>query len=266
MPELPEIYLFARDMKKELVGKTIASIEVVQPKSLNVPPDLFNQALTGATIRDVTYHGKWVQVETTGGWLLLNLGMGGDILLTPRDTLPDKYRLVFDFDDGTCLVVNFWWFGYVHWAAELADHKMTAKLGPNALDLSLDEFRALLQGRRGAIKPFLLNQARIAGLGNVTVQDPLFRARVHPLRPINTLSDDEVTALYDAIQGTLREVIEQGGSYWERNLYGQRGGWGASFFGVAYKEGEPCPACGTAVEKIKTGSTSGYICPQCQVL
>jgi len=266
MPELPEIYLFARDMKKELVGKTIADIEVLQPKCLNVPPDVFAQALTGATIRDVAYRGKWVMVDTTGGWLLLGLGMGGEMLLVTRDTLPEKYRLVFDFSDGTCLAVNFWWFGYAHWTADLADHRQTAKLGPNALDLSLDEFRALLWGRRGAIKPFLLNQARIAGIGNVTVQDPLFRARIHPMRCINSLSDDEITALYDAIQHTLREAVEHGGSHWEHNLYGQRGAWDMGFFDVGYRESDPCPACGTTIEKIKTGSTSGYICPQCQVL
>jgi formamidopyrimidine-DNA glycosylase len=265
MPELPEIHLFARDMQNELVGKEFAEIEIVQPKSLNISPRLFQSRLRGAIIRAVSYRGKWIQVETSNGWLLLNLGMGGEILLVTPQTMPEKYRLCFGFSDGSCLAVNFWWFGYAHWAADLSDHPMTAKLGPNALDLTLEEFRALLSGRRGAIKPFLLNQARIAGIGNVIVQDPLFRARIHPMRKITNLTDDDVASLYNEIQHSLQEAIQHGGSSWEQNLYGQKGNWGSDFFSVAYRTDKACPACGTSIEKIKTGSTSGYICPQCQV-
>jgi formamidopyrimidine-DNA glycosylase len=224
VPELPEIVVFARDMRKELVCRTIRGIEVLQPKCLNVPVEDFQAALTGTEIRDVTPRGKWLQVETTRGWLLVSLGMGGEILLTDREHLPEKHRLVFDLDDGTCLAINFWWFGYAHYVPDLAAHEMTVRLGPNALDLTLAEFRALLRGRRGAIKPFLLNQKRIAGIGN------------------------------------------HGGSAWELNLYGEKGGWDERFLQVGYREGKPCPRCGTAVEKIKTGSTSGYVCPACQLL
>jgi len=266
MPELPEILIFAQDMQKELTGRTIGGIEIVQPKCLNVSEEEFQTALTGAEIRDVTPRGKWLQVETTRGWLLLNLGMGGEILLTDRDNLPEKYRLVFDLEGGDCLAINFWWFGYAHYAVNLADHKMTAQLGPNALGLTLDEFRELLRGRRGAIKTFLLNQKHIAGIGNVYVQDPLFKAGIHPLRPINTLSDEEVARLWRALRETLQESLDQGGSAWERNLYDEKGKWDESFFLIAYQEKKPCPTCGTTVEKIKTGSTSSYICPACQSL
>jgi formamidopyrimidine-DNA glycosylase len=266
MPEMPEITVLARQMKTELGGKTFTNIEVLQPKCLNVSEEAFVEALTGARLLDVTHRGKWLFVETTQGWLLLNLGMGGEILLTTRGALPEKVRLIFDFDDGTCLAVNFWWFGYAHFAAELGDHASTARLGPNALSLTLAQFRELLRGRRGGIKSFLLNQRRIAGIGNVYVQDPLFKAGIHPLRPINTLDDDEVTALWQAIQETLQESIDLGGSAWERDLHGEKGRWDGSFFLVAYREGEPCPACGTPVEKIKTGSTSSFICPRCQPL
>jgi formamidopyrimidine-DNA glycosylase len=266
MPELPEITVFARDMRKELVGRTIGGIEVLQPKCLNVPVEDFRAAVTGAEIRDVAPRGKWLQVEIMRGWLLLNLGMGGEILLTDQDNLPEKHRLIFDLDDDTCLAINFWWFGYVRYVPDLAAHTMTVGLGPNALDLTLDQFRALLRERRGAIKPFLLNQKRIAGIGNVYVQDPLFKAGIHPLRRIDTLSDDEVAALWWAIRETLQKSIDRGGSAWERNLYGEKGGWDDSFLLVGYREGHPCPACGTTVVKIKTGSTSSYICPECQRL
>ena len=146
MPELPEITVRAREMQEELVGKTISGIEVLQPKCLNVPPDAFIGALTGAELRGVTNRGKWLFLETTKGWLLLNLGMGGEILLVTREALPEKHRLVFDFDDGTCLSLNFWWFGYAHYIPEgqLDSHTMTAKLGPNALDVTLEELQAML--------------------------------------------------------------------------------------------------------------------------
>ena len=130
----------------------------------------------------------------------------------------------------------------------------------------MDQFRELLRKRRGGIKSFLLNQRRIAGIGNVYVQDPLFKAGIHPLRQINTLEDDDVTALWRALRETLQESIDLGGSAWEQDLRGEKGRWDRSFFLVAYREGEPCPACGATVEKIKTGSTSGYICPLCQPL
>ena len=264
MPELPEIAVFARDMQKELVGRIIHHIEVLQPKCLNLPEKEFQAALTGAEILAVTPHGKWLQVQTTQGWLLLNLGMGGEILLTRRDHLPEKYRLVFDLADGASLAVNFWWFGFAHFVADPADHPMVGKLGPNALDLTLDEFRALLRGRRGTIKTFLLDQDRIAGIGNVYIQDPVFKAKIHPLRSIQTLTDDEVATLWQAIRETLQQSIDVGGAGYELNLYGQKGGWDQSYLLVGYREGQPCPACGTAVVKIKTGSTSSYICPACQ--
>jgi formamidopyrimidine-DNA glycosylase len=266
MPELPEIRVFARDMRRELVGRRIGGVEVLQPKCLNLPEDEFRARLLGAEICDVTAHGKWLQAETTQGWLLLNLGMGGEILLTSRDRLPEKVRLVFEFVDGQCLAVNFWWFGYVHWVEDLGNHPMVSNLGPDFLSLSLDGFQDLLHGRRGAIKSFLLNQKQIAGIGNVYVQDPLFKAGLHPLRTINTLSDDEMEVLYHAIGETLQESIDLGGSHWEQNLYGEHGGWDSKFLLVAYREGEPCPRCGASVEKIKTGSTHTHICPNCQPL
>ena len=266
MPELPEIYVLARDMRKELVGRTFGEVEVLQPKCLNVPVDEFQMAISGTEIRDVTPRGKWVRVELSSGWLLLCLGMGGEILLTDRDHLPEKRRLIFDLTDGAAIAVNFWWFGFAHYAPTLADHKMTAELGPDMLDLSLDEFRALLRGHKGAIKTFLLNQKRIAGIGNVYVQDPLFLARIHPLRSIATLNDAEIANLWAALRETLQQSIDLGGSAWEQNLYGQKGQWDQRSMHILHLENEPCPVCGTTVENIKTGSTRTRVCPVCQPL
>lgn len=266
MPELPEIHTLAREMQKELTGRTISATKVLQPKCLNMPVEGFLAALSGAEIQDVTAHGKWIQVRLSRGWLLLGLGMGGEILLTNRDNLPDKYRLIVDLEGSDCLAINFWWFGYAHFAENLADHPMVSKLGPDFMSLSQEEFRKLLRGRRGGIKSFLLNQKQIAGIGNVYGQDPLFKAGIHPLRLINSLSVDQIDALWQALRETLQESIDLGGSHWEQDLYGEHGKWDSSYFLVAYREGKPCPSCGTTVEKIKTGSTSSHICPSCQPL
>ncbi len=178
MPELPEVVCRAREMDEALVGRTIRSIEVLQPKCLNVPVEAFRAGLAGAKVLGVTHHGKWLFVETSQGHLLINMGMGGEILLVPADGLPEKWRVRFDLDRSENLTVNFWWFGNTHFVApgKLDEHAMTAKLGSNALEPSSEEFAQLLTGRRGRIKSFLLDQSKIAGIGNAYVHDILFVA------------------------------------------------------------------------------------------
>jgi formamidopyrimidine-DNA glycosylase len=264
MAELPEIYKISQQMKAELVGKTISGIEVGQPKCLNISPEAFTIALNGASIADVSYRGKWIFVDTNQGWLLLCLGMGGEILLVNRTTLPEKHRFIIDFSDYSCLAINFWWFGYVHYADQLKNHKMTANLGPNAIDLSPAGLSALLNKRRGTLKKFLLDQDRIAGIGNFYIHDILFQARLHPLRLIQTLSSDEINALTVAIHERLQLSINKGGFFYEMDLYGQKGGFVMTDLVIGYKENQPCPVCSTTIQKIKTGSTHSFICPNCQ--
>ena len=143
---------------------------------------------------------------------------------------------------------------------------MTAGLGPNALDLSADDLAALLQGRKARVKTLLLDQDVIAGIGNSYVHDILFLARLHPLRSAAGLTSGEVNALASAIQEVLRKSITKGGAFYEVNLYGEKGSFTLDDILIGYKEGQPCPACAAPIEKIKTGSTSSFICPRCQVL
>lgn len=268
MPELPEVASRACEMNARLAGRTIRAIVVQQPKCLNVPVDAFRHGLEGAKVRAVTNRGKWLVVDTTNGHLLLNLGMGGEILLVPSDRLPEKWRVRFDLDRGQTLAVNFWWFGYAHYAppGKLDEHAMLASLGPNALDISLEEFRARLAGRRGAIKTFLLDQSNLAGIGNAYVHDILFRARLHPLRQIPSLSGADVDRLYTAVRDELGRSLALGGAFYEVDLDGKPGGFTGDLLLVGYREGKPCPECGTAVEKTKTGSTASFVCPRCQSL
>ncbi len=266
MPEIPEIASRASEMNKELSGKTIRSVEILQPKSLNIAADEFSRSVEGAKIESVNHRGKWIMMRTNRGWLLINLGMGGEILLTSRETMPAKYRLVFDFSDQTCLAINFWWFGYVHFCEldQLDTHPMISKLGPNVLDLTESEFTDLLRPQKGKIKAFLLDQSKVAGIGNAYIHDILFLARLHPLRMIASLSENELHNLYLAIQDGLRPSLAKGGAFYETDLYGQKGGFQMEDIIIGYRENTPCPHCGTPIQKIKTGSTSSFICRQCQ--
>jgi formamidopyrimidine-DNA glycosylase len=268
MPELPEIESRAREMQQALVGRTISAITVLQPKSLNVDAESFAHALAGAEILAVSARGKWIVTEISQGWFLLNLGMGGEVLLVTPDTLPDKRRLVLAFRDGACLAINFWWVGYAHYLApnDLAGHEMTARLGPNALEVTPAALQELVGGRRSRIKSLLLDQSQLAGIGNFYIHDILFLARLHPLRTADTLLPDDVERLHRAIEQGLQPSLDQGGAWYELRLDGHRGGFGQENLLVAYREGQACPACGATIVKLKTGGTSSFICPHCQAL
>jgi formamidopyrimidine-DNA glycosylase len=269
MPELPEIENLARQMVAQLKGKRIIGIEVTQPKCLNMSVRKFRR-IVGETVKETNARGKWLLTSLhPDDNLLLNLGMGGDLLYhESNNTVPKKYQLRLTFEDKTELTATFSWFGYVHLASdrELPKHKMTNKLGMSPVDkeFTSEKLATLLRGRRGAIKSFLLNQKNLAGIGNVYVQDILFKARLHPLRMIQTLTEPETEALHRSTCEVLNLGIKLGGLKYERDLYGRYGKYGPEHYLVAYKTGEPCPVCKTAIAKIRTGSTASYICRKCQ--
>jgi formamidopyrimidine-DNA glycosylase len=269
MPELPEIANLAHQMVEQLKGKRIAELDVTQPRCLNMPVKKFRR-IVGKTVKETDARGKWLFTSLhPDDNLLLNLGMGGDLLYHENDTtLPKKRQLRVTFDDKTELTATFSWFGYIHLASdkELPKHKMTSKLGISPIDkaFTAEKLTSMLSGRRGAIKSFLLNQENVAGIGNVYVQDILFKARLHPLRMIQTLTESEIEALHRSISEVLNLSIRLGGLKYERDLYGHFGKYGPEYYLVAYKTGEPCPVCKTTIAKIRTGSTASYICPKCQ--
>ena len=123
-----------------------------------------------------------------------------------------------------------------------------------------------MDSRRGNIKTFLLDQKNIAGIGNVYIQDILFNAKIHPARKITSLTDSEIETLYESIRFVLNESIGLGGLAYEIDFYGNRGRYGKEQFKIAYKSGELCPVCRKLIQKIRTGPTSSFICPNCQPL
>ena len=270
MPELPEVANLAGQMDRELHGRRVAEVDVVQPRCLNVPPEEFGRLLVHAQVNRVTSRGKWVFMNLEpGATFLLSLGMGGEALFHHKgEPLPDNRQSAVLFEDGTAFSQHFWWFGYVHAVktTELASHAMTATLGLDPLDdgeFTLNAFeKVLVENKRGAIKTVLMDQKNIAGIGNVYIQDILFAAGLHPLRKTADVTASERRVLYATIRSQLRHALELGGLAYEKDLYGRPGRF--TEFLVGYREGKPCPVCGTLIQKIRTGSTSSFICPTCQ--
>ena len=269
MPELPEINNLARQMNKELNGKTIASVKIIQEKCLNMPGKEFQEIITGKQIGKIKSKGKWIFTSLGEDMtVLLNLGMGGDVLYHKQtESVSNKYKLLFYFIDKSSLSINFWWFGYVHAINNkcLSAHKMTSELGISPLDpeFTLEGFKKLIKNKRSTVKSLILDQKTIAGIGNVYAQDILFQARIHPNNKITQLNDSEIESLYKAIVENLHAAIAQRGLKFEKDLYGNSGS--IENFLVGYREGQLCPVCETIIEKIKTGSTASYICPKCQI-
>ena len=270
--ELPELTVLAREMSTEIVGRVFSEVDVENPKCLNMPLDEFKNAIKGRYIRSVECRGKWLFIGLDSDrTLLFNPGMGVDIMHFERGgILPDRYHIRFGLDNGAGFTIRVWWFCYLHLmdSPRLGDHKLTACLGRSPLEkeFTLGYFKELLAGRGGNIKSFMLDQKNIAGIGNVYIQDILFNARLHPKRQISSITSEEREALFRSMVDILNRSIELGGLAYERDFYGNKGGYGHEQFKIAYKSGEHCPNCDEIIQKIKTGSTSSFICPNCQPL
>ncbi len=270
MPELPDLVVLARSCDQALRGRRFSQVQIGQPKCLNLPPDAFADAVVGQAIVAVRPRGKWALVELDRGDILgINLGMGGEVRLRLPEEEPDltRERVVFRFTDGEQVWIHFWWFGHVHLVprGDLASHPQLGRLGPDPLSAAFtpEALGALLAGRRGALKGYLLDQRFVAGIGNVYVQDILWQARLHPLVPARDLSPADVARLHRGLRHVVEEGIRWGGGPGERDVWGNEGTY-ADQLQVGYRTGKPCPACGTAIEELRVGSTTSYICPRCQ--
>ncbi len=272
MPELPEIRTIAAGLDDALAGHTLSGLEVARPQCLNGTPGEMRDWILARRVVRVKPRGKWILFsldDIAGDLVAINLGMGAEIRLPgAAEEPPDHYRVRLHTREGSGVFIRFWWLGHVHYVPGDDETHPVRLLGPDALDegLDVDAFRGLLEGRRGGIKAFLLDQRRIAGIGNFYAHDILARAGVHPLRKIPTLGDDEIAGLHRSIREVLGESLDLGGADYERDIFGRPGRFSRESFIVGYREGTPCGLCGTTVVRIRTGSTPGDICPGCQPL
>jgi len=268
MPELPEIVIFCKQMEKTILDKEINKVEILQPKCLNRSATEYSVYLPEQRVQQVEPVGKWINlILKSNDRLLINLGMGGDLIyFTDRNEISEKVKFYVQFTDETGFYVTLWWFGYFHFVKKDETNVMTDNLGDDPLQISFDDFHSKLDGKRGRIKPFLLNQKNIRGIGNFYIQEILFQAKLHPLRLINSLSQQEMQQLYSAIRKVMLQSIELGSSSYEKDFFGKLGRYSLKELSFAYEENAVCPDCGTESQKIKTGSNAQYICPQCQQL
>lgn len=274
MPELPEVETVARGLAKVLVGKRIARA-LVRRADLRLPfPKGLAQRLKGRTILKIDRRAKYVLVHLSEGLaLLIHLGMSGRMLLGTGAAPKGKHaHFAIETEDGAhaCLE-DPRRFGCVDLANEidLDRHRLLAGLGPEPFDPALDAktFRERLARKRGPIKVALLDQALIAGVGNIYASESLFRSKILPTRPANSLSPSEVKALLADLRAVLSEAIASGGSTLRDHVRpdGELG-YFQHHFAVYDKEGEPCPRCRSKAEilRIVQAGRSSFYCQRCQ--
>ena len=270
MAELPEIAKLAEQMRETLRGKTMQTLTLQQEKCANIPLGEFQKRIEGASIVDVRNRGKWIITTLSNSEnILLSLGMGADILFFENEkNQADKYQVKVLFRDGSGYTARFWWFGKYLLVSdnELAEEPNTKGIAMDPFDrgFTLDYFSSLLKGKKTQIKAFLMNQKNIGGIGNMYMHDILFKARLHPQKKISDMNGKDIGLLYNSIYKVLNLSREKGTFAYESDFFGQKGGFTTDYFLVGYKENQPCPACGETIISIKTGSTSSFICPDCQ--
>jgi formamidopyrimidine-DNA glycosylase len=238
---------------------------------IKVPsPASLRRGLLGRQIIDLWRRGKYLLLELSGQrTLILHLGMTGALYVKSIQAAKDEYaRVVFHLDDGQELrFVDPRKFGRIFLVKD--PQEVVGHLGPEPLapDFSLPQFRSLLGRRKGMLKPLLLNQRFIAGLGNIYSDEALFQAGLHPQRPAATLSGEEVEHLYRAIREVLCQGLADGGSTLNDETYCRPNGGNGEHqerLLVFQREGQPCTRCGTPIRRMVLGGRGTYFCPRCQ--
>ncbi len=272
MPELPEVEIIARSLSEGmneipgLPGQTISKAEVLWERILAQPsPKRFIKRVIGQTIKDIGRRGKFVVIKLTVDTVLFHLRMSGDLRLGRRDQkLGEHVRLAIYTEAGYQLAFNNpRKFGRV-WLLE-NPNIIFNKLGPEPLDLmvSSEGFYKSLSHRKRFIKPLLLDQGFIAGLGNIYTDEALHLAKIHPLTRSNDLSEVQANELLGAIREVLLEGIRRNGASID---WVYQGGDFQNHFRVYQRTGEPCPVCCTPITRIVVGQRGTHICKTCQVL
>jgi formamidopyrimidine-DNA glycosylase len=266
MPELPEVETIARGLKDELIGKTIVGADVFWARTLATPSlKKFREQIKGQKIIGVTRRAKYLIIQLKNYNLLIHLRMSGDLILRDSKIKPEKHdRLALRLSGKYYLAFNDTRkFGRVWFVAQ--PESVLSKLGPEPLenDFTPQWLYENLQSRKRQLKPLLLDQTFIAGLGNIYTDESLNIAKLHPLSLANTVKPKQAKALHEAIQSVLKEGIRRNGASID---WVYRGGEFQNHFRVYAQEGKPCPTCGSIIEKFNVGQRGTHICPKCQQL
>ncbi|WP_018662540.1 DNA-formamidopyrimidine glycosylase [Heyndrickxia acidiproducens] len=273
MPELPEVETVRRTLEQLVISKTIAKVDVFWPKIIKKPEitEQFQDALTGQTIRSIARRGKFLIFYTDSYALVSHLRMEGRYRVYGQDEPVEKHtHVIFHFTDGTDLrYKDVRKFGTMHLFSKGEEmHSLPlSHLGPEPFSKAFNEtyLSAKLKKTQRNIKAVLLDQTVVTGLGNIYVDEALFRSGIYPARKANSLTKKEVHLLHGEIAGTLREAVEKGGSTIRSyvNSQGQAGMFQLELY-VYGRNGEPCRKCGTIIEKNVTAGRGTHYCPHCQ--
>ncbi len=264
MPELPEVETIARKLEPHLLGRTILDADLRWSRTLAHPsPRNFKVRIRGQKIREVTRRAKFFILRLSDFSLLVHLRMSGDLFVKSSTIEPEKHdRLVIKLSGGKSLVFNDTRkFGRVWLTAN--PEEVLGGLGPEPLS---DEFttqwlHAALRKKHRQLKPLLLDQAFLAGLGNIYTDEALHLAKLHPLADSDSVTAKQAEALRDAIRKILREGIRRNGASID---WVYRGGEFQNYFRVYDREGKPCPVCNTKIQRIVVGQRGTHFCPKCQ--
>lgn len=273
MPELPEVETVKRTLNQLIIGKTIDRVTVKLPRIIQRPDDAeqFSAMLAGRTFQAVERRGKFLRFLLDGLVMLSHLRMEGRYgVFASTDPIEKHTHVIFHFTDGTDLRYrDVRQFGTMHLfePGEEWMEKPLSKLGLEPLDPSFtfEAFQKALSNRSTKIKPVLLNQEVIAGLGNIYVDEALFRARLHPETPVKDIEEKQLRKLHEAIIDTLQEAVAQGGSSVKSYVNGQgEMGMFQQSLQVYGRKAKPCVQCGTLIERIVVGGRGTHYCPSCQ--
>jgi len=266
MPELPEVETIVRGLRKRLPGRVIENVEFLWERTCVGDVDRTVRGLRGQRIDGIRRWGKYIVVDLEKrderSVLVVHLRMTGNFLF--EDEPGPWARAVLSLDGGLTLVFHdIRKFGRFEWSRELPAR--LAELGPEPLEISLEDFQKRLRARQAQAKAVLLNQEFLRGLGNIYCDEALFRARIHPRTNTAKIGKVRAERLYEAIQEVLRDAIRQGGSTVNNyvNSEGSQGYFQLSTF-VYGKTGEACKVCSAPIRKTIVAARSTHFCAQCQ--
>lgn len=271
MPELPEVETIRRQLAPHLEGLTILEAAILDARwTRPVAPREVQAQLSGRVVERIGRSGKYLAWGLSGDLhLLVHLRMTGALLFDPP-VEPPHTRVRFELDAGHRLLYvdpRRFGTGHVLRGAGARDDYLRARLGiePLTPEFTAAHLSAMARGRRAPVKSFVLDQQRIAGVGNIYADEALFRARIHPLRAAGALSRPQLEALRHAIEAALQAGIEAKGATIDdfRHVDGARGSFQDRFL-VHRREGQPCPRCGTTIRKLTVGGRGTYVCERCQ--
>ncbi|MFZ3074141.1 MAG: DNA-formamidopyrimidine glycosylase [Minisyncoccales bacterium] len=267
MPELPEVETIRRQLEAAVVGKTIARVEILEPKMFVGNP----KTVAGQKIIGVGRVAKVLRIFFgNGSAILAHFKLNGQFFLdTGKEKFDTRFtRAILYFIDGTRLLFNdsrkFAWIKVM----ENFKEAETGAIEPLKDNFTLENFSSIISKTRKPIKILLMDQEKIGGIGNIYANESLFTAKINPFRPANSLKPEEIKKLYRAIPKILQKAIDCKGSSgkdeWYRQLNGRTGGYQEHFL-VYQRDGQKCPGtCAGVVNRKKQGGRSTFYCPKCQ--